>query len=320
MTTAAVLPLHRRIKLRQLELLATLGEERSIHRVARRLGMTQPAASKLLREVEAILDTRLFERTRRGVVATSEGIALIARAKRLLRVLDGTQDELAAIRAGARGLVRAGVYAVAAPVLVPAAIAWLRSRDAKIRVRVEEGGPDALLGALRRGDLDCVVGRVLGDDDVSELEVEPLYPEPIVTAVRPGHRLAQVRRMDWRTAVSADWVLPHPSSPLRRMFGAWLARRGLPEPNPVAESVSILTNVTLIRDSEAMVMLPGGVAAHYAALGLIQVLPLPFTASLPPVSLLRRRGEPLDDATAMFSAALRAVRPQKSGARRQTRR
>lgn len=306
----------RRLKVRHLELLAALGQGASVHRAARALGITQPAASKLLHETEIELGTRLFERTRRGVTPTAAGAAMIARARRVLGVIDAAHHELAAIEAGATGLVRVGVYAVAAPVLVPAAIAWLRAHDARVRVRVEEGGPDALLGGLRQGALDCVIGRVLDDDDTTAFDVEALYAEPIVIAVRPDHRFARARRIDWAAAVAGEWILPHPNAPLRRMFTAWLARNGLREPQVLVESVSIPANVTLIRESDAMVMLPGRVAAHYEALRLVKVLPLPFTASLPPVSLLRRRGETPDAALASFCDALRAVRPERGAARR----
>jgi len=312
----AATPLHRRLKLRHLELLAALDGGASVHAAARALVVTQPAASKLLREAEAAVGTRLFERSSRGVVATAAGTALIARARRLIASLDGARDELDAVAAGARGLARVGIYAVAAPVLVPRALAWLRARGQPLRVRVEEGGADALLGALREGALDAVIGRVLDSDDTGDFDIEPLYAEPIVVAARPGHALARRgRRISWPQAAACDWVMPQPNAPLRRVFSAWLARRGLAEPRCLFESVSILANITVVRESDALVMLPSGVAEHYSALGLVRVLPLPFESNLPPVSLLTRRGEPPEPVLAAFAEALRAVRPTRRAPR-----
>jgi hypothetical protein len=70
------------------------------------------------------------------------------------------------------------------------------------------------------------------------------------------------------------------------------------------ESVSILANVSVIRESTALVMLPAGVAAHYEALGLVRRLRLTLEAVLPPVSVIHRQGEAPG---AALDAAMRAA-------------
>ncbi|NUT17502.1 MAG: LysR family transcriptional regulator, partial [Cupriavidus sp.] len=62
---------HTRLKTRQLLLLLAVADEGSIHRAAERLAMTQPAASKLLREMEELLSVPLFERLPRGMAPTA---------------------------------------------------------------------------------------------------------------------------------------------------------------------------------------------------------------------------------------------------------
>lgn len=308
---APLVPLHRRLKVRHLELLAALQDEGSLHRVAWKLGMTQPAASKLLLEAEAAVEVRLFERSRQGVLPTASGAALGARARQLLAVLDGSRDELAAVEAGATGLVCAGVSAVAAAVLVPKAITLLRSQGSGIRVRIEEAGAGPLLELLRAGKLDCVLGRALDNDDLSDLAVESLYHQPIVIVARPGHPL--LRRsgapLRWPAALAFEWVLPPPHAPLRRMLASWLTELGLAEPRCGVESVSTLANITLLRESDSLAMLPGDMARHYERARLVKTLPLPFEVRLPAVSLLTRRGEPVGGSLRAFCDALRAVRP-----------
>ncbi|WP_163535730.1 LysR family transcriptional regulator, partial [Klebsiella pneumoniae] len=83
-----------RLKTRQLLLLIALAEEGNIHRAAAALNMTQPAASKLLRELEAMLDVQLFERMPRGMRPTRYGDALIRHARAVVGSLDQAQEEV----------------------------------------------------------------------------------------------------------------------------------------------------------------------------------------------------------------------------------
>lgn len=296
-----------RLRVLHLRLLVALAEERGIHRAARSLGMTQPAASKLLREIERAFATPLFERNRRGVAPNPAGAAVVERARLMLGVLDGTQETLTAIAAGAVGTVRVGVLAVAAPVLLPRALDVLARRDgphgAGLRVRLEEGSPESLLGLLRRGDLDCVVGRMVEDESSADLAIEYLYREPIVLVAGPDHPLARRRKLDWPDTVGYPWIMPPPGAPLRRALRDWFARRNLALPPCELESVSILANVTVARQSETLVMLPGGVAGHYESLGLIRILPLEFEST--PVSAATRRGEPRGPALSLLLDAIR---------------
>lgn len=298
-----------RLRVLHLRLLVALAEERGIHRVARRLGMTQPAASKLLREIERAFGTPLFERNRRGVAPNSAGAAVVERARLMLGVLDGTQETLSAIAAGAVGTVRVGVLAVAAPVLLPKALDVLARRDgmhgSRLRVRLEEGSPESLLGSLRRGTLDCVVGRMVEDESSADLAIEYLYREPIVLVAGPDHPLVRRRKLGWPDTVGYPWILPPPGAPLRRALQDWFSKRNLPFPTCELESVSILANVTVARQSDTLVMLPGGVAEHYEALGLIRILPLEFESTR--VSVATRRGEPCGPALSLLLDAIRVA-------------
>ena len=73
-----------RLKTRQLLLLIALDQQRNIHRAAESLSMTQPAASKQLRDLEDMLDVRLFERLPRGMLPTIFGEAMIRHARMAL--------------------------------------------------------------------------------------------------------------------------------------------------------------------------------------------------------------------------------------------
>src|SRR5947209_9133235 len=85
---APVAPATRRLKLRQLELLAQLVEHQSLARAAGAMNVTQPAATKLLREMETTLGVGLFERLPRGMRATAFGEIMTRQARTVLAALD----------------------------------------------------------------------------------------------------------------------------------------------------------------------------------------------------------------------------------------
>ena len=92
-----------RLKTRQLLLLAAMEEEGNVRRAADVLGMTQPAASRLLKELEDMLGVSLFDRTPHGMHATLYGEVMIRHARMVLSNLSHAHDEISALRAGSNG-------------------------------------------------------------------------------------------------------------------------------------------------------------------------------------------------------------------------
>src|SRR5690606_13652631 len=92
-----------RLRLRHLALLDTLGRDPNVGRAAKQLHMTQPTASKLLREIENIFETTLFTRNRRGLAPTVAGRAMTRRASVLLAEMRATHAELHSTLQGATG-------------------------------------------------------------------------------------------------------------------------------------------------------------------------------------------------------------------------
>jgi DNA-binding transcriptional LysR family regulator len=295
------------LRMKHLEFVVALAVQSSIHRVSRELNMSQPAGSKLLRDIERAFGVTLFERSRHGVVPNAFGKIVVERARLILGILDGTFDTLTAISGGLLGSVSVGVTAVAAPVLVPRVLEALRRRDSRLRVGIEEGSAEALLGSLRQGKCDCVLGRAPETNESDDLLVEPLYDEPIVVAAGERHPLAHKRRVDWANALKFEWILPPPGAPTRRVLASTLARMRLPMPRSLFESVSILANVAAIEKSNSLALLPSGIAEHYAGLKQLWILPLRLDSTLSPVCVISRIGEPMTAALAAFFETLREV-------------
>lgn len=210
--------LHSRLKTRHLLLLTALADEGSVHRAAQTLVMTQPAASKMLRELEQTLDVQLFERLPRGVQPTEYGKALIRHARLVIESLDQAHDELAGLKEGQAGHVRVGAITSPAVSLLPGVIAALKREAPMLNITVEVESSNVLLERLAQDRLDLVIGRLSEEHDKLSLNYAPLTFEPVNAVVRPGHPLLRQASLTLDLLESATWIVPPLGSVLRHRF------------------------------------------------------------------------------------------------------
>jgi DNA-binding transcriptional LysR family regulator len=294
-----------RLRLRHLRLVVAIDEQGTLHRAAERLAMTQPAATRLLAELERQLGVRLFDRSPRGMTPTAFGDSLARHARTVLATLGHAGDELRALQEGAAGVVRVGVLLVAASVLVPRAVLRFKARFPRLTVRLREGMSAELVAALRRGEVDLIVGRAAADGDVAGLRVESFYSEPMVAVVRAGHPLARRRRLALADLADRTWVLPPPDAAYRRRLDAAFRQVGLEPPARRVESLLGLVNHTLLTDSDFVGVMPRDLARQHVAQGTLRVLPVTLPPPSGPVGWIAIAGRTPSPAAAAFAAALR---------------
>lgn len=295
------------LRFRHLELLLALDDLRSLHKAGERMNMTQSAASKLLREIEAMFGVPLFLRSRRGITPTAFGTALFSKASLLLADLDGARDEIESLARGGAGHVRLGALQVALPELVPRTLARLRAEQPGITMLVQEGASDVLLAALGRGELDCVLGRMTWQMESGGFRWEVLYDEPVCLVARVGHPLARMRKMTPECLARQEWILPPREAPLRQTIEHYFIAHRLPLPKAGIESVSVMTNAVLMRDTDMIAAMPLTMARYHAALDRLAILRFRPDWSLPPVGIAMRAEASESPAFASFLSTLRAV-------------
>lgn len=295
-----------RVRSRQLLLLEALGRERQLGRAAAGLGMSQPAATKLLQQAEEAFGTELFTRHARGMEPTPAGDVLIRFARHALVDFGSARQEIAALRSGLRGRLRLGTVPGALPGLLAPALAAYKRQHPRVAVSLQVDTSDVLLAQLKRGDVDLVLGRPSEGHDEDDLHIVPLLAEPQVVVARGGHPMASVPGVTLATLARCAWVLQPPGSPQRSRFEAALRESGLHMRLDITETASTVATTVLLEQSDMLAIMPASLAAHYARLGVLQVMPVTLPLNVPSIHLMLRRHRELSAVAAGFIDVVRA--------------
>ena len=294
-----------RLKFKYLQLLVTVGEQRNIFKAAQIHNMAQPAATKIIRDIESALNIDLFERSSRGVTPTLYGEVLIKHAKLILSQVKHASEELSSLQGGLSGRVTVGSLLAASAQLLPNAIARLKKNRPNVSVSIMEGTGDKLLNALKIDDLDIMVGRIPEVPNEDGLSNETLYHEPVVVVARAGHPLQEKKNLTLHDLVNEEWILPPRETLLRTEIDASFHREGLDVPTNPIESVSILTNRTLLKNSDMITALPLQVVLTYEEIGLLKRLDVPLIIKPGPIGFTLRAKRELPPAAHYLMEALR---------------
>lgn len=292
------------LRTRHLQVLLAVAGAGSMQRAAQRIHLTQPAISKLVREIEAIFGTPLFERSKRGVALTECGRALVERAQFMLNDLERAREEVRALSSGVIGRLRIGAPAVAESMLLAKALLALRRIAPALSIQIAEGARAALLEQLRRGELDCVVGRLDVGSVHPDFRCEPLTRLPVHVVVGLKHPLARAKRVGIGDLSAYPWILPPAHSPIRVVIDNLFVGSGLAAPVPAIESTSIRLNYELVRGTDLIGVMTDDAAVAYAAQRALAILPIDVGARLPPVGVMTRSAR-MSNAMTLFLRVLR---------------
>lgn len=296
-----------RLKTRQLALLMHLDDRRSILRAAEAANMTQPAASKLLAELEDTLGVALFVRHARGVEPTGYGDVLVRHARNALMELRQAQEEIADLKAGVTGHASIGTVVTSATSLVPMAVAELKAKSPCILVNIEMDFSEVLVRQLLAGKLDIVVARIYHPEGLAELNFEPFGEEPHAMYARASHPLMRKRGLGLTDLVGQTWVLPPRGNVLRDRLTVLFLEERLELPKQVVETASLPVIISLLQLSEMVSALPSEVVRPYCESGVLKRLPINLDLRLGEAGIITRRDQELSPGAQAMLGALRAV-------------
>jgi LysR family transcriptional regulator, pca operon transcriptional activator len=259
--------MHPAIKLRHIRAFLDIAAKGALSPVARAQGISQPALSRTLAELEDLLGTALFRRERRRLVLTEEGALFRHHATLGLRALE---DGVAALHPASGDSIRVGILPTAATRLFPRVAVRFRAVQPQTVLKIETGPHAYLMGLLREGGIDLMIGRMPDPQDMAGLRFAHLYEEDVVLVARAGHPMAARTVADILQAVPV--VLPPDGALIRRSVNDYLSILGLPTLRPAIETVALAVGRGFLTASDAVWFISRGVVAEELARGDLVVI------------------------------------------------
>ncbi len=277
--------MHPGIKLRHIRAFLDIAADGNLSAVARRQGISQPALSRTLAEIEDLLATPLFRREKRRLVLTEQGALFRQHASLGLQAFEAGA---AALHPGAGGgAIRVGILPTAATRLFPRIALRFRAVQPDTLLKIETGPHSYLIDLLRQGAIDLMIGRMPAAAEMAGLGFEHLYDENIVLVARAGHPLAGQSVAQILQAVPL--ILPPEGALIRRAVNDYLASLGLPALKPAFETVALAVGRGILAGSDAVWFISRGVVADEVDRGEMIVLPTKAAYLSGAVGITRRQ-------------------------------
>ncbi|MDA7430925.1 LysR family transcriptional regulator [Primorskyibacter aestuariivivens] len=243
--------LPQRLKPSQLKLIRAIQDCGKLQLAAETVGMSQPAASRMLSEIETNVGAPLFERLPRGMAATEIGMAFVRHAQVILSELDTLANEVAQLRGGNAGAVRIGaVTGPAVGVLVPALKA-VREEIPGLQPTIEVAPSVTLIRGLEEGHFDFVLARLGSAHHARDFMAHPGRTEVVSLVARAAHPLVG-RTVSLSDTLPYDFVIQEPGSPIRAALEHSFLEHRLEIPARVTNSSSLLVALSLISEADTI--------------------------------------------------------------------
>jgi DNA-binding transcriptional LysR family regulator len=270
-----------RIKLRDLRVLIAVADSGSMTKAAAKLGISHPAISKTISDIEGTLGVRLLDRGSQGTELTAHGevlrrcgVNIFDEMLQGLRSLDYLSDPNS-------GEVRLGCTDIILNSLVPPIVRSFAREYPGVQLDVKLANPgEHQVQQLRERQIDLLITRATAPQD--DFNSEALFEEPFVFVVGDKSSFGRSRRTALKDIINCKWVLPPYDSAPGALVAAVFEANGLSPPKPVVKTIAIQLTVSLIASGEFVGILPRSVAelnAHRAALRI-----LPTKSSGPRIS------------------------------------
>jgi DNA-binding transcriptional LysR family regulator len=214
------------ITLAPLRALQAVAREGSFSRAARQLGLTQPAVSMQIGQLESRVGMPLLERVGKRATPTEAGELLLAHAARAFLELEAGLQRVRQLRGIIGGRLRLGTSASISIYLLPPLLRRFRTRYPETELVIVTGNASEIVASVAANDLD--LGIVSLPVRTRELVVAPYYRDELVAIAPPGRRWPARRPVGAKELAAEPLILFERGATLRRVIDAWFQRGGAP--------------------------------------------------------------------------------------------
>src|SRR5258708_5113067 len=242
----------RRLRLRDLHVFSTVVQRGSMAKAARQLGVSHPAVSEVIADLEHALGVRLLDRSAQGIEPTIYGDALLKRSVAVFDELKQSIRDIEFLSDATTGEVRIGSMEAAWFTLLPDVIRRFSQQYPRIQVHTDLIDHSEAFLALRERRYDCVlipIRRGLQDKAVDDLTVEALYDDATIVAASAHSKWEGRRKIDLAELIDEPWILSGPTTWSGPLVEEICRAAGLSPPNPRIATSSIILRARLIAGS-----------------------------------------------------------------------
>ncbi|CAN7258611.1 LysR family transcriptional regulator [Pseudorhodoferax sp. LjRoot39] len=296
------------VSLRQLRVFQAVAAHASFTRAGDQIGLTQPAVSRCVTELEQQLGLKLLDRTTREVVLTEAGRSLAARLDRVLDELDTMLLDVRGLATQRQGRVRVASSPTLSANLLPNCIARCRLEHPGLELVLLDRIQHDALASVLAGEVDF--GVVIDPAQSADLQAETILTEPFCLVCPADHPLARRRSVRWTALAGEPLVLLDHASGSRRLIDEALRAHGVQA--PVAQEVGHPTTIFRMLDAGLGISVVPTLALPPAGLPGLVVRPLVPRVERR-VVLVRRRHRALAPVAQVAWDLVRRVAGQGAG-------
>ena len=302
----------RRVKLRDLHVLAEVVRCGSMARAATQLAMSQPAVSEAVASLESAVGIRLLDRHAHGVGPTVYAEILIRRSQAAFDELRQGVREIEFLSDPTAGEVRVACPEFVAAGLLSKAIATFAERYPRVTFQVVHQDTTTLKNQeLQERVVDIVLSRVPTGFESESLNVERLFDDPhwIIAGVKnPWTRRRKILLEQLR---GEHWILP-PSPVIYNLLSSEFQARGSQLPEVSVTSASLLLRTELLSTGRFISVMHASILAKNAKIWGLKRLNVDVDLRSPPISLITLKNRSLGPAVQRFIEHLRAISTPKA--------
>jgi LysR family carnitine catabolism transcriptional activator len=253
------------VTLRQLRAFIAVAEAEHFTRAADELGLSQSSVSTLVRELEANLGLRLFDRHTRMLKLTLAGAEILPLARKAMADLDSVIGSSSQLKSLGRGRVSIAASSLQAALLVPRYIRRFCAQYPGVKVNLYDVSQEEVLERVRAGDVDFGIGTDAGVRH--DLGIRPLITDTFIAVLPPGHPMCGKRELTWKDFVGVPVIGPPAGNPVREQLDFALAREGITLTRSFEVALP-LTIVGMVEGGLGVAVLTTAVSKLAEALGL----------------------------------------------------
>jgi DNA-binding transcriptional LysR family regulator len=301
----------RRIRLRDLHIFLTVSQRGSMAQAAAQLGVSQPAVSGVIADLERTLGVPLFERSSRGVKPTmyaremmDRSVAAFDELKQGIRTLENLADPTAG------ELWIGSMESVTASVLPPIVHGFMRQYP-RVTIHVRRlSSPSPELRDLCERNLDLALTRIAPPSSINndELQVEPLFEDGLVIAAGERNHWARRRKIDLGDLADEQWVLTPPDCWTSVAITEAFRARGLKGPKVCLTTYSVPLRLNLAVSGPYITVFPSSVRP-LQSFRSIKLLPVSLPNCRSTLAIVTLRNRVLNPVARRFIEYVRSFRP-----------